>query len=130
MVGFLRRLLKRQPERTLDLPEPEAVLGALAKVPVPPDLAAAVKLIKEALGNCPDVVSREVKLNGATLVAIYVDGLADKSEVEKILDSLLLKRPLVERTGLKLGASLQRWQEAGLPVGEIHTAGTVGDVVT
>ncbi|BCV25715.1 spore germination protein [Gelria sp. Kuro-4] len=130
MLGFLRRLSKRQPERTLDLPEPEAVLGALAKVSVPPDLAAAVQLVKEALGNCPDVVSREVKLDGGTLVALYVDGLADKTEVEKILDSLLLKRPLAERAGLKLGTSLQRWQEAGLPVGEIHTAGTVGDVVT
>jgi spore germination protein KA len=120
----------RQPEWKLKLPELEAVLGQLAKTPIPPGLAAAVKLVKETLGNSPDVISREVKLDGAPLVAIYVDGLADKSQVEKVLDSLLLKRPLVERAGLELGASLKRWEESGLPMGEIHTVRTLGAVVT
>lgn len=131
MLGFLRRVFKRRrPEWELKLPEPEAVLGQLAKTPIPPVLTAAAKIVKEALGNSPDVISREVKLEGALLIVIYIDGLADKSQVEKLLDSLLLKRPLVERAGLALGASLERWEESGLPMGEIKTAHNVGDVVT
>ncbi|HHY92609.1 MAG TPA: spore germination protein, partial [Firmicutes bacterium] len=131
MLGFLRRLFTaRPPEHRLNLPAPENVLGELAKLSLPPYLVAAVKLIKETFGNCPDVVSREVKVEGVALAALYIDGLANKEEVEKILDSLLLQRPLVERAGLTLGTSLQRWQEAGLAVGEIHTARTVGEVVT
>ncbi|MDK2925951.1 MAG: spore germination protein [Bacillota bacterium] len=130
-MGFLRWMFKRRrPEWKLKLPKPEAVLGELAKTPIPPVLTAAVKLVKETFGNCPDVISREVKLDGSPLVAIYVDGLADKSQVEKVLDSLLLKRPLVERAGIELGASLKRWEESGLPMGEIKTARTVGAVVT
>ena len=108
--------------------EPETVLTELARVRLPPQLDAATSLITKVLGGSPDIIRREITVAGARLAVIYIEGLADKSEVERVLNGLLIQRPKVEQVGLDLGSSLKRWREAGLPVGGIRSGSTLEDV--
>ncbi|MFY9187728.1 MAG: spore germination protein, partial [bacterium] len=87
-------------------------------------------MIKEILGNSSDLVIRQIRVSGKTLAIAYIEDLADKKLVKVVLESLLLKRPLVEQAGLNLDANMERWREMGVPLGEVTAVQNMGEAIT
>lgn len=132
MRSFFSRLLRRpRPRHNLatDIPAQE-VLSFLSQVSLPQKSADVVQAIKEVLGNSNDLITREIKISGTSLSIAYINGLVDKKLVKVLLESLLLKRPLVEQAGLSLDANIDRWHQMGLPLGQIKVVKNLSEVIT
>ena len=120
---------KKIPHADLDSLEPEDVLVQLDKEQVVGKLAANVERIRQIMGEPHDLVVRQLKLPLAEVALIYLSGLVDKISIEKILDALLLERPQVEKTGIVLGGNLQKWQQSGMPIGEVSQEQAMGAAI-
>lgn len=132
MGGFWQRLFgRRQINHKINPDTPiQEVLPLLSKTPYPEQLSVAVPMIKEILGNSSDLVIRQIRVSGKTLAIAYIEDLADKKLVKVVLESLLLKRPLVEQAGLNLDANMERWREMGVPLGEVTAVQNMGEAIT
>jgi hypothetical protein len=132
VATFWHKLFRRQhhrPEINPDTPI-QKVLPLLSEVPFPLKLSVAVQMVKKTLGSSNDLIIREIKISGTSLAIAYVEGLVDKTLVQVLLESLLLKRPLVEQAGLNLDANMERWREMGVPLGEVIVAKNMSEVIT
>ena len=120
---------KKIPHADLDSLKPEDVLVQLDKEQVVGKLAANVERIRQIMGQPHDLVVRQLKLPQAEVALIYLSGLVDRISIEKILDALLLERPQVEKAGIVLGGNLQKWQQSGMPIGQVRQEQTMGGVI-
>ncbi len=121
--------IKKIPHADLDSLKPEDVLVQLDKEQVVGKLAANVERIRQIMGQPHDLVVRQLKLPQAEVALIYLSGLVDRISIEKILDALLLERPQVEKAGIVLGGNLQKWQQSGMPIGEVSQEQIMGGAI-
>lgn len=132
MRGFWQRLFRRQqinPKVNSDTPIQE-VIPLLSTTSYPDQLSVAVAMIKEILGNSDDLVIREIKIEGTALAIAFIEDLTDKKLIKVLLESLLLKRPLVKQAGVNLASNIEHWKEMGVPLGEVTTISNMGELIT
>lgn len=110
-------------------PAPEELLQTLNEVPLFSELEAVLEKIQEIFGQAADLVTRRLKVNSGQLALVYLDGMVNKTSVEKVLNEILLIRPQAEDAGLRLGTDLVRWLERGLAVGNVKVEESFGGVI-